>query len=254
MPTRRLQHEPKVSQTQRALAIYRDHLKMVEQGRHDESRSWRQAVLASFAQSLDVAIATRATLYNICQKREGLKVNEKFEIVRLDGTKVFPSASGKRASVTKPALKTPVQMTPPPAPTTPLPKKRGRPPKSSTATAAVGTGTVPAKRAAPAPAPARVATPIPAPAAPAPKTNSPAKQRAEKAYADLIALCEGEIADAFQTLEELIDNVDQFGEAATLKKFTRQVRAACKQIDQQLGTKALLDKKQANKILPGIKE
>jgi hypothetical protein len=182
-----------------------------------------------------------------------LKVNDNFEIVRLDGTKVFPISSGKRAAVTKPALKAPVQMPPPPATTTPLPKRRGRPPKSSTATVVVGVGTVPAKRTVPAPAPARVAAPLPTPPAPTPKTNSPAKQRAEKAYADLIALCEGEIADAFQTLEELIDNVDQFGEAATLKKFTRQVRAACRQIDQQLGTKALLDKKQANKILPGIK-
>lgn len=254
MPTKGLQPEPQISQTQLALAIYRDHLRMVEKGEHDKTRSWRQAVLASFARSLNVAIATRATLYNVCQKREGLKVNDAFEIVRLDGTKVLPTA-GKRSKASKPALKAPATGTPTPAGPAPLPKRRGRPPKSSTAgSSGIVRSPVSAPPSAAAPTPIGLTVPVPLPAATKHKTSSPAKQKAEKVYADLIALCEGEIADAFLTLEELIDNVDQIGDAPSLKKFTRQVRAACKKIDEQLGTKSMLDKKQANKILPGLKD
>lgn len=198
MPTKPAKSERPQSQADQAIAIYRQQLQILEAGRHDTSRPWRQAVLDAFATSIDAAPNSLPNLFTHAQKKVGIKVSRGFEIERL-GT-------------------------------------------------AMATGSVPTATGIPG-APASHLIP---PQENAPRVHSregtPVDARAAKVYADLNALCKDEIKAAFQGLRALIENVDQLGDARALREFTRAIRAGCKRIEDQLGAKALLDKKQAHKV------
>ncbi len=214
MTTKNSKPAKKLSNAALGIAIYQKHLRLVEEGRHSTTRSWRQSVLEEFARSIDAAPAYLSVMFHNCQKKVGLRVNSDFEIER-----VGPAAAATALTL---------------VPVT----------------------------AAPAGAPLAQAIAVTQPVAGVPATGATsrptaaakAKAKAEKVYADLIALSEDEIKEAFETLDALIDDVDRLGDAKTLRQFTRQIRGACKRIEDQLATKAMLDKKQAQTILPGLQK
>lgn len=227
------------SVAEQARAIYNRHVQMVQDGLHDSSMSFRQAVLEEYRSTFDTTEGALATYYVNSQRSAGVKVNSEFEIERVAGS---PSSfTGKtKAGVSSSS------------------KVLKKVPKQGPGASAVSlVSKTPPAKATTVPSP-RVTLPVAkAVTAPSPIVSSPAakptpKQRAEKVHADLIALCKDEIAEAFGTLEELLDNVDQLGDAKTLKTFTRQVRSACKKIESQIQTKAIIDKQQAYKILPKL--
>ncbi|MDP3520950.1 MAG: hypothetical protein Q8S02_10050 [Hydrogenophaga sp.] len=237
------------SVAEQARAIYNRHVQMVEDGRHDSSMSFRQAVLEEYRSTFDTSEGALASYYASSKRAAQVTVNDQFEIER-KGTPPSPPAQKSKTLA--------------PSPSKVLKKVPGNNieltlvPKQGPGT----TGAAPVSKALPTkvatPPNSRVSTPAakvvtsPSPSLSAPAAKPTAKQRAEKVHADLIALCKEEIAEAFGTLEELLDNVDQLGDAKTLKTFTRQVRSACKKIESQIATKAILDKQQAQKILPRL--
>ena len=76
--------------------------------------------------------------------------------------------------------------------------------------------------------------------------------KATKTHADLLDYCTSEISDAIDTLQELVDNIATDADASALKRFVRSIRSTCIRIDSQLSTKVYIDKRQKNKILPGL--
>jgi hypothetical protein len=235
MTTRKARFPKPPTLTEQALAIYLAYVKRVEDGTHDESVTFRQAVLDEYRESLSTSEASLAGLYIVSQKTAGVRVNKYFEIERAE----LPTQRGSanRQPIRKPVSGTSKVLTlrtTDPAELTLVPKQ-GPVPNAPT----------PMPTAAPS---TTASSPVAGPGV----VEVPAKRKAEKIHADLIDLCEDEIAEAFLTLEELIDNVDQSGDAKVLRKFARAIRAACKRIEDQLDTKAILDKRQAQKILPGL--
>lgn len=241
------------SMAERARAIYNRNVRLVEDGLHDSSMSFRQAVLAEYRAEFAASENALASYYAASQRAAKVKVNGQFEIER-EGA---PTASPARKSmVVVPGPAKVLKRVPGDNIEFTLVPKQG---PGSTAAA-------PASKASPAKAVMPPSSRVSTPAAKAATTPSPspspslsstaakptARQRAERVHADLIALCKNEIAEAFGTLEELIESVDQLGDAKTLKRFTRQVRSACKTIETQLATKTMLDKQQAQKILPKL--
>lgn len=234
MATRKRTPAKPQSVAEQARAIYNRHVQLVEDGRHDTSMSFRQAVLEEYRSTFDTSENTLASYYTNSQKAAKTKVNSLFEIER---ELPLRSSSTKNAKAV-----------------TPGPAKVLKKPRSNTVELTLvpkqGPGAPAVTPASKAP-PAKAATPI-SPSVSAPSAKLTPKQRAVKVHADLIALCKEEIAEAFGSLEELIDNVDQLGDAKALRTFTRQVRSACKIIENQLATKTMLDKQQANRILPKL--
>ena len=224
------------SQIAKAMVIYRKFLKQVEDGEFDESKGWRATVLAAFERGFISAKSSHSPLFATCQKRVGRKVNKYFEIVPTDdsaadaevgsvGTVVPSKPTPKQASRTGPLKE--LELVP----------KQGPTVKSSVTPAPVTS-------------PIEAATPPDTPTTPPEKS---AREKAQKVHSDLIDLCTDEISEAFSDLGELIDTVDQAGDAKVLRTFVRRVKAACKKIEDQLATKAKMDRMQTNRILVGLK-
>lgn len=245
---RRIPTQPQ-SMAERARAIYNRHVRLVEDGLHDSSMSFRQAVLAEYRAEFDASENALASYYAASQRAAKVKVNGQFEIEREGAPTASPA---RKSTVVVPGPAKVLKRVPGDNIEFTLVPKQG---PGSTAAA-------PASKAPPAKAVMPPSSRVSTPAAKAATTPSPglsstaakptARQRAERVHADLIALCKNEIAEAFGILEELIEGVDQLGDAKTLKRFTRQVRSACKTIETQLATKTMLDKQQAQKILPKL--
>ncbi|MGY0194619.1 hypothetical protein ACWA7J_06030 [Leptothrix sp. BB-4] len=247
-----VQPKPKKSMFEQALKIYREHLQQAQDGTHDRTMTWRQAVLSDIKSQLHASDTNQHNLYLKCQHEVGLKANKKFEVVRLDGTQTSAKAANTKTNTKNQGSSRPAGVAS--TPTEPIVVAQLETQHSNQAkpvhqpiAAPTSNGTSTSQ-----PLAATVAAALTPASTPAQTTGSSAKKAAMAVHKDLIAYCDFEIGEAFKTLEELMDNVDQLGDASTLKKFTRQMRAACKRIDLQLTTKAVMDKTQAKKILPGL--
>lgn len=221
------------SKTNIALAIYNRHLKQLRNGEVDRSISWRKKVLQTFNGVVSDSPTINATLFSKCQEKSGFKVNSDFSIV--------PYVKGKATNI--------VSVVKPPEP--PVPPRKSASPTKTKNPPPIKPELLPKQGAArPKPPVQKTSTPAPVPAPGAKPVTSVKSAKARQIHTDVIAACNFEIAEAFNDLEELIENVDQLGETKTLKVFIRKTRAACKRMSDQLLAKTQIDRLQAKYVTP----
>lgn len=224
------------SQSGMGLVIYKKYLKQLQDGVFDKSVGWRKTVLRAFDAALTSTSTSNTTIYTNCQKATGLKVNSKFEIVPVDGSPAVEEVVAAKVAAPPVTVKTLKTLKKTIAMKGPYPKELELVPKQG-----------PARPKPPTPP---IATTAPA-STPSTKPVATAKAaKSKQIHTDVIAACNSEISEAFNDLEELIDNVDRLGDDKTLKVFIRKTKAACKRMSDQLLAKTQIDKLQEKYVAP----
>jgi len=216
-----------------ALIIYKRNLKELQNGVVNRTISWRKKVLREFLGPVSDSVTVNSTLYTKCQEKTGLTVNSNFEIV--------PHVKGRRKRQAEATTTTEPAATTRSRPGTikmkgPYPTELALVPKQGPASSKLPVPNTP---------PSAIVS-----SATGGSGSTRKSAKSKQIHADLIAACNSEIADAFNDIEELIDNVDRLGDAKSLKNFIRKTRAACKRLSDQLLAKTQIDKLQVNLVEP----